>query len=362
MVVSMHREKLSQRRDFVCYSSEGRIMKEAMLFEKLDKDKVRCNLCHHRCIIKEGGYGICGVRQNIGGTLFTLVYDKIVAAHVDPIEKKPLFQFYPGSMAYSIATVGCNFTCKHCQNADISQFAREEKGRIIGDTTSPEDIVKDAERSGCSSIAYTYTEPTIFFELAFDTSALAHTKGIKNVFVSNGYMTPEALTEISPYLDAINIDLKGFTDKFYKDICGGRLEPVLNIIRLAKELNIWVEVTTLIIPTLNDTEKELKQIAEFIRGVDPDIPWHISQFYPTYQLTNLPRTPVETLHLARDTGLQAGLHYVYEGNVPGRGNENTYCPSCGELLIERWGYSIIKNIIEDGRCPSCKRSVAGVGL
>jgi pyruvate formate lyase activating enzyme len=333
-----------------------------MLFERLGNKKVRCNLCCHRCIIKEGSYGICGVRRNIGGALFSLVYDKIIAAHVDPIEKKPLFQFYPGSKAYSIATVGCNFTCRHCQNADISQFTREKKGQIIGDTISPEDIVRDAERSGCASIAYTYTEPTIFFELAFDTAALAHAKGIKNVFVSNGYMTPEALKEILPYLDGINIDLKAFTDKFYKEICGARLEPVLSTIKLAKDLGIWVEVTTLVIPTLNDSAGELKQIAGFIKGVDPDIPWHISQFYPTYQLTRLPRTPVDTLHLARDIGLQAGLHSVYEGNIPGRGNENTYCYQCGELLIERWGYSIIKKIIEDGRCPSCKCSVAGVGL
>jgi pyruvate formate lyase activating enzyme len=337
-------------------------MKEAMLFERLDDKKVQCNLCHHRCIIKEGSYGICGVRQNIGGTLFSLVYDKIILAHVDPIEKKPLFQFYPGSKAYSIATVGCNFTCKHCQNADISQFTREKKGHIIGDTISPEDIVRDAERSGCTSIAYTYTEPTVFFELCFDTAILAHTKGIKNVFVSNGYMTPEALKKISPYLDGINIDLKAFTEEFYKKICGARLEPVLSTIKLAKDLGIWVEVTTLVIPTLNDSASELKQIAEFIKGVTPDIPWHISQFYPTYQLTKLPRTPVETLHLARETGIQAGLHYVYEGNIPGRGNENTYCYQCGGLLIERWGYSIKKNIAEDGRCPSCKSSVAGVGL
>ncbi|MBW1690944.1 MAG: AmmeMemoRadiSam system radical SAM enzyme [Deltaproteobacteria bacterium] len=337
-------------------------MKEAMLYEKLDDTKVQCNLCSHRCTIREGSYGICGVRQNVGGTLFSLVYDKIIAANVDPIEKKPLFHFYPGSRAYSVATVGCNFTCKHCQNADISQFTQGRKGYIAGDTISPEDIVRDAERSGCTSIAYTYTEPTIFFELSFDTAALAHTKGIKNVFVSNGYMTPEALKEISPYLDGINIDLKAFTDTFYKKICGARLEPVLGTIKLAKELGIWVEVTTLVIPTLNDSASELEQIAEFINGVDSDIPWHISQFYPTYQLTQLPRTPVETLHMARDRGMQAELHYVYEGNVPGRGNENTYCYRCGGLLIERWGYSILKSTIEDGHCPTCKASIAGVGL
>jgi pyruvate formate lyase activating enzyme len=337
-------------------------VKEAMLYEKLDDGKVRCYLCNHRCTIAEGSYGICGVRQNMGGTLFSLVYDKIIAANTDPIEKKPLFHFYPGTSAYSIATVGCNFTCKHCQNADISQLTRERKGYIVGDTISPEEIVRNAQRSQCTSIAYTYTEPTIFFELAFDTAAIARRKGIKNVFVSNGYMTPEALKEISPYLDAINIDLKAFTEKFYKEICGGRLEPVLHTIELAKELGIWVEVTTLVIPTLNDSASELEQVAEFIKGVDHDIPWHISQFYPTYKLTTQPRTPVETLHRAREIGIAAGLHYVFEGNVPGRGNENTYCPQCGELLIERWGYSIVKNIIEGGRCPSCKSSVAGVGL
>jgi pyruvate formate lyase activating enzyme len=337
-------------------------MKEAMLYEKLSDGKVKCNLCNHRCTIKDGNYGICGVRQNIDGSLYTLVYDKIIASHIDPIEKKPLFQFYPGSAAYSIATVGCNFNCKHCQNADISQLPREKKGYIVGEDIGPGDIATEAERAGCTSIAYTYTEPTVFFELAYDTAHKAHDKGIKNIFVSNGYMTPEALQEISPYLDGINIDLKAFTEKFYKDICGARLAPVLDTIRLAKDLGIWVEVTTLVIPTLNDSEHELRQIAEFLRDVDVSIPWHISQFYPTYQLTNLPRTPVETLHRAREIGLESGLRYVYEGNVPGRGNENTYCHGCGELLIERWGYSIHKNTIIEGQCPSCGSPVAGVGL
>jgi pyruvate formate lyase activating enzyme len=337
-------------------------MKEAMLYEKLSEGKVKCNLCNHRCTIKDGNYGICGVRQNVDGALFTLVYDRIISSHIDPIEKKPLFQFYPGSTAYSIATVGCNFTCKHCQNSDISQLPREKKGYIVGEKMGPEEIVREAHSSGCKSIAYTYTEPTIFFELAYETAQRAHDKGIKNIFVSNGYMTPEALEEISPYLDGINIDLKSFTEKFYKEICGGRLEPVLDNIKLAKRLGIWVEVTTLIIPTLNDSQDELRQIAEFLRDVDSNIPWHISQFYPTHQMINLPRTPVETLHMAREIGIETGLHYVYEGNVPGRGNENTYCPQCGELLIERWGYSIVKNTIKDGHCPSCQGLVAGVGL
>ncbi len=333
-----------------------------MLFDRLGDQKVQCNLCHHRCVLKSGNYGICGVRQNIGGTLFSLVYDKIVLGHVDPIEKKPLFHFYPGSGAYSIGTVGCNFGCRHCQNFDISQLPREEKGHITGNAANPEEIVSDAISSGCTSIAYTYTEPTVFFELCFDTAVLAHTRGIKNVFVSNGYMTPEALKMISPYLDGINIDIKAFTEKFYREICGARLEPVLDTIRLASDLGIWVEVTTLVIPTLNDSKAELRQIAEFIKSVSPDIPWHISQFYPAYQLTDLPRTPTKTLNMARNIGIQAGLRYVYEGNIPGRGNENTYCPGCGMLLIERLGYSITKNRVKKGRCPSCGTAVAGVGL
>jgi len=323
---------------------------------------VKCNLCNHRCTIKDGNYGICGVRQNTDGSLYTLVYDKIIASHIDPIEKKPLFQFYPGSTTYSIATVGCNFKCKHCQNADISQLPMERKGYVVGEKMGPEEMAEAARRSGCQSIAYTYTEPTVFFELAYETAQKAHDKGIKNIFVSNGYMSPEALQEITPYLDGINIDLKAFTDKFYKEICGARLAPVLDTIRLAKNLGIWVEVTTLVIPTLNDSADELRQIAEFLTDVDVSIPWHISQFYPTYQLTDLPRTPVETLHMAREIGLESGLRYVYEGNVPGRGNENTYCHGCRELLIERWGYSIQKNTIIEGQCPSCGSPVAGVGL
>ena len=337
-------------------------MKEAMLYEKLSDVKVKCNLCNHRCTIKAGNYGICGVRQNRDGSLYTLVYDKIIASHIDPIEKKPLFHFYPGSTAYSIATVGCNFSCRHCQNADISQFTREKKGYIVGEEITPEEIATDAERAGCTSIAYTYTEPTVFFELAYETGQKAHERGIKNIFVSNGYMTPEALEQIAPYLDGMNIDLKAFTERFYKEICGARLAPVLDTIKLARNLGVWVEVTTLVIPTLNDSEDELRQVAEFLRDVDASIPWHISQFYPTYKLTNLPRTPVETLHMAREIGLESGLRYVFEGNVPGRGNENTYCHQCGEILIERWGYSILKNTVKDNQCPSCGSPVAGVGL
>ncbi len=297
-------------------------MKEAMLYERLEDHKVKCHLCCHYCTIKPGKRGICGVRENREGTLYSLVYGKVIASHVDPIEKKPLFHFQPGSRSYSISTVGCNFRCLHCQNWEISQYPRLYSD-IAGVDTEPEDVVRMAESSGCSSISYTYTEPTIFMEFAYDCACLAHGRGIKNVFVSNGYMSPEAIELIAPYLDGINIDLKG-DDDFYKKIAGARLQPVLDSIRLMKDKGVWVEVTTLVIPGLNDSEEFLSWTGEFIKSIDPSIPWHVTQFYPTYKLTDRGRTPVSTLRRAREIGIKAGLKYVYEGNVPGEGGENTY--------------------------------------
>ena len=336
-------------------------MKKAMLYEKLADKKVRCKLCSHRCLIPEGKYGICGVRVNKDGELYSLVYKKIVAKHNDPIEKKPLYHFYPGSLSFSVATVGCNFKCLFCQNADISQMPREE-GRLIGMDTSPEEIVEEALRSGAKSISYTYTEPTIFFELAYETAKLAAAKGLKNVFVSNGYMTKEALETIAPYLHAANIDLKSFQDKFYKEICGARLQPVLDTITNMVKMGIWVEVTTLLIPTLNDSEKELRDIARWISQLNPDIPWHVSRFYPTYRLLHLPPTSVERVRKAREIGLEEGLHYVYTGNAPGDDGENTYCHQCGCLLINRYGYTIGHYTIKNGKCPRCGATIPGVGL
>ena len=295
-------------------------MREAMFYERLEGNLVKCNLCSHRCRIPESKRGVCGVRENRDGTLYSLVYGRAVAQAVDPIEKKPLFHFYPGSRIFSIATVGCNFRCLNCQNYDISQMPREY-GSIIGESLLPEEIVEKAKRYGCRSIAYTYTEPTVFFEYAYETAKLASKEGIKNVFVTNGYITEEALRELAPYLDAANIDLKGFSEEFYRKVCGARLEPVLESIKLHRELGIWVEVTTLIIPTLNDSEEVLKGIAEFISGVGEDIPWHVSRFYPAYKLIDLPPTPPETLRKARKIGLEAGLRYVYQGNVPGEGED-----------------------------------------
>jgi pyruvate formate lyase activating enzyme len=290
------------------------------------------------------------------------VYGKAVAEHVDPIEKKPLFHFLPGSRTYSIATVGCNFRCLHCQNYSISQPAGERLV-IAGKDLPPETIVKLALESGCESISYTYTEPTIFYEYAYDTAVLAHKAGLKNIFVTNGYITPEALAHIRPFLDAANIDLKGFSEKFYREVVRATLNEVLDSIVEYKRLGIWIELTTLIIANYNDSDEDLKGIAEFIATkVGIDTPWHVTQFYPTYQLTGQPRTPLDTLRRARRIGLDAGLRYVYEGNVPGEGGENTFCHSCGETLIERYGFFIQKNRLTAGACPKCHAAIDGVGL
>ena len=336
-------------------------MKEAYLYDKLGEQKVRCNLCAHRCILKEGKVGICGVKKNIEGVLYTLVYDKVISTHIDPIEKKPLFHFYPGSTSFSIATVGCNFRCLHCQNYEISQMPKDHK-LIEGTALSPQEIVNAAYRYGCSSISYTYTEPTIFFELAYDTARLAHEKGIKNVFVTNGYMTEEALRMIKPYLDAANVDLKFFDEKMHKRICGASRDPVLETIRRMKEFGIWVEVTTLIIPTKNDSPEELEAIANFVKDVGEEIPWHVSAFYPAYKMLDIPRTPVETIQKARKIGLKVGLRYVYTGNIPGDEGEHTYCYNCKAILIHRFGYEILANYIRDSRCPYCGALIDGIGM
>jgi pyruvate formate lyase activating enzyme len=337
-------------------------VKEAMLYEKIGDKKVQCNLCAHQCKINDGKKGICLVRENKDGTLYTLVYGRIISQNVDPIEKKPLFNFYPGTTAYSIATVGCNFKCQFCQNWEISHMVRDEH-LIMGNEASPELIVENAKRYGSKSIAYTYTEPTIFFEYAYDTAKLAHESDIKNVFVTNGYMTEEAIKKIEPYLDAANVDLKSFSDDFYRKLCGAKLQPVLDALKLMKKLGIWVEVTTLIIPTLNDSSEELREIAKFIfNELGEETPWHISRFYPAYKLRDKPPTPIETIHKAREIGLNEGLKYVYEGNVPGSTGENTYCPNCKNLVIQRWGYNILKKNIKDGICQHCNYKIESIKM
>lgn len=335
-------------------------MNEALLYRKGKGGRVHCLLCCHYCTIKEGAVGRCGVRGNRGGTLYSLAYGKLVAANCDPIEKKPLFHFLPGSLSYSIATAGCNFSCRHCQNASISQIKASQGEILPGRQHSAEDVVQAALDAGAASISYTYVEPTIFFEFAYDCMRLGAEKGLKNVFVSNGFMSKEVTALLVPYLDAINIDLKGFSNRFYHDVCGGRLEPVLESIQRMHEAGVLVEVTTLVIPGHNDSQEELEQIAAFLVSVDPSIPWHVSGFYPTYKMTDRSPTPAETLLQARTIGLKAGLHHVYTGNRPGSGGENTSCPSCGIEVILRCGFSIGENRLVDGCCPSCKQSLYGI--
>ncbi|MBN2126496.1 MAG: AmmeMemoRadiSam system radical SAM enzyme [Deltaproteobacteria bacterium] len=334
-------------------------MKEAYLYEKLEDRKVRCSLCNHRCLIPEGGKGICGVRENVEGTLFSLVYRKVIARHVDPIEKKPLFHFLPGSRAYSVATPGCNFRCVFCQNADISQMPVDH-GRVLGDPLTPEEIVNDALTARSAAIAYTYTEPTVYFELALDTARIAARKGVRNVFVSNGYMTEECLREIHPDLHGANVDLKAFTERFYREQCGARLDPVLRTLERLVGTGVWLEVTTLLIPGLNDAEEELRGMARFLAGLDPGIPWHISRFHPTYRLTSIGPTSPSGLRRAREIGLEEGLRYVYTGNVPGDEGEKTFCHGCGVLLIDRYGFMVRRNDVGGGFCPHCGVKVPGV--
>ena len=334
-------------------------MKEAYLYEKLDNQRVQCHLCNHSCLIKNHAKGICGVRENQDGTLMSLVYGKVIARHVDPIEKKPLFHFLPASRSYSVATVGCNFKCLFCQNADISQMPADH-GRIWGEDMTPDMIVADAHASRCATIAYTYTEPTVYYELAVDTARLAVSKGIRNVFVSNGYMTEQCLNDIHPHLHGANVDLKAFSDTFYKKQCGAKLDPVLKTLQQMKALGIWVEVTTLLIPGLNDSPDELRDLARFLADLDPNIPWHISRFHPTYRLTHINATRPESIHKAKKIGMEAGLKYVYTGNLPGDEGEKTFCHECGELLIDRFGFSISKNKIQNNQCPKCSTVIPGV--
>ena len=347
-------------------------MKEAILYKKLaDKrvypvksptsrgakqfNRVKCQNCAHYCVIEEGKRGICGVRENINGKLYALNYGKAIACNIDPIEKKPLFHFLPGTQSLSIATVGCNFRCANCQNWDISQGPKPNKP-ILGEDLSPREIVKIAKENNLPSIAYTYTSPTIFSEYALNTMKLAKEQGIKNIWISNGFWSKELFEMISPFLDAANIDLKGFSDDFYIKYCGGRVQPVLDTLERIKKKKIWLEVTTLVIPTLSDSKEMFENIANFIKNeLDAETPWHISQFSGaiSWKLQHLPDTPVKTLKMAYEIGKRAGLKYVYTGNVPGLESENTYCPKCGILAIERLGYAI-KRFDKNGKCSKCR--------
>jgi len=365
-------------------------LQPALYQEPMADHFVRCTLCPHDCKIASDHRGVCGVRINHGGQLFTRVVDRIVSAEVGPIEKKPLFHVLPGSTAYSIATVGCNFRCRFCQNWTISQWPKlrelvdqgEETPSAVGEHPSskwcagsepPEtrwgigrpvvhsELVAQAERTGCRSIAYTYTEPTIFYELALATARLASAAGIGNIFVTNGFISLDPLREIAPYLGAANIDLKSFRDSYYKKLCGARLEPVLAAIREYKKLGVWIELTTLLIPGLNDEDGELRDIVRFIKAeLGPDVPWHISRFFPAYKMEHWRETPISSLLRAREIGQEEGLRYIYLGNVPQEeGAENTICPGCGTVVIRRLGFSVVEERLQAGRCPNCSQYLMG---
>lgn len=329
---------------------------EAILWEPLPEKSVRCHACAHRCEISVGQFGICGTRKNVGGALFTNVYERPLAVQSDPIEKKPLFHFLPGTRALSLGTAGCNFHCTFCQNDDISQLRGEV---VYGYDTSCRQLVNGAVEKGCGSIAYTYNEPVVFIEFVLDTAKLAHRAGLKNVYISNGFETEETFALLTGNIDAMNIDLKAFTERFYKTLCKGRLQPVLENIRRAVALGIWVEVTTLLIPGENDSEAEIREIARFIASVSSDIPWHISRFFPAYKMTSKPLTHLSVIQRASEIGYEEGLHYVYTGNVPFESN-TTRCPHCGEELIVRHAYRLGKMKVENGCCPRCGTKIAGV--
>jgi pyruvate formate lyase activating enzyme len=337
---------------------------EAMLWERLGSDdlRVRCNLCAHRCVIPPGRLGACCVRENVGGTLYTLVYDRVISQNVDPIEKKPLFHFQPGSRSFSIATAGCNFRCAFCQNWEISQLPREQR-TAPGRSATPAQIAKAAKKTGCLSVSYTYTEPTIYAEYALDTAREAQALGLRNVFVSNGYMTRELLGLMSGLIDGINVDLKAGRGEFYHRLSGASLEPVLANLKTIQQLGIWLEVTTLVIPGLNDSEDELRWVADYLHHeLGPDVPWHISRFYPQYRMTDTLPTPTTTLERAWGIGRDAGLRYVYVGNVPGHDTESTRCPACGVTVIQRWGYRTQVTALRNGACTRCGASIAGVDM
>ena len=341
-------------------------MHEAMFYRKDADGDVLCLLCAQACRIPSGRMGLCGVRRNVGGTLSTEVYGRAAAMRADPVEKKPLFHVHPGSRAMSLATVGCNLRCEFCQNWDLSQSPKGAGGRIVGSMVTPEEVARRAVDERCRVVAFTYSEPTIFYEWALDVARATAEHGMVNAFVTNGYMNAEPLRHIRPWLHAANVDLKAYSDSTYRRLIGASqgMGPVLDTLRLMKELGIWVEVTTLVIPGVNDSPEELGRIASFIAGdLGRETPWHVTRFHPDYRFTEAPATPVETLRVAWQIGLDAGLHYVYVGNVVGEGGEDTACSLCGEMLIRRAGYTIVSDAVTpEGTCPSCGTPMHGIGM
>jgi len=334
---------------------------EALLYEKLADNKVRCQLCAHHCLIADGKRGICRVRENKAGVLYSIIYGKLIAAHVDPIEKKPMFHFYPGSRSFSIASPGCNFDCQWCQNWEISQ-GDSAVAAARCPYTPPQDVVSAAKRESCLSISYTYTEPTVFFEFTQDVGILAREVGLKNVYVSNGFMSPQTIALLARWLDAANVDIKAFSDEVYRKHIGARLQPVLDACSLLKQAGVWLEITTLLIPGLNDDEAQIRGLTRYIaRELGAETPWHVSRFFPQYKYQNTDATSVGSIEKAMEIGKAEGLRYVYAGNIAG--SADTYCPQCGAVLIKRSGMSTLSSrVSHKGACPVCGARIAGVGL
>lgn len=332
--------------------------KEAMYYKKVDEETVQCQLCPRGCTLSSGQRSFCRTREPKDGKLYSLVYGLACAVHVDPIEKKPLFHFLPQTQAFSVATAGCNFRCKYCQNWSISQFPPEDTDN---ENISPEDIVGGALRANCPTIAYTYTEPSIFYEYMLDTAKIARSKGIKNMYHSNGSLNSAPAEELAQYLDGANIDLKAFNQDFYSNVSAGYLETVLTTLKILKKRGTWVEITNLVVPSLNDDLIQLKEMSIWIKeNLGEETPVHFSRFWPQYKLMNIAPTPVSTLESAREIAQAAGLKYVYIGNVSGHKAESTYCPKCGKMIIQRSGYSILGNDIKEGKCKFCGYPIAGV--
>ena len=337
---------------------EGVTRHPALFWEKLDEKKVKCVLCPRECQVADVERGYCGVRENQGGEYQTLVYGALCSGNVDPIEKKPLFHYLPGTTAFSIATAGCNVECKFCQNWQISQFRPEQ---VESTLVTPQRLVDVCKANRSPTIAYTYSEPVIFYEYMHDTAALARQQGVGSVMISNGYIQEKPLRQLCQQLTGVKIDFKAFTEKFYSEWCAGHLQPVLDTLGVLKDIGIWFELVILIIPTLNDSPDEIRQMSQWVlRHLGPDVPMHFTRFHPTYRVTNLPRTPIRTLERCRAIALEAGVHYVYAGNVPMHPGENTYCHGCGKELIRRVGFRVKSNSIKNGRCPSCRTRIPGV--
>ena len=333
---------------------------DTILYSNTGANSVKCNICRHRCILPPGGRGICRVRRNVDGKMVSLVNGKILASAVDPIEKKPLFHFLPGSQSFSVASAGCNFSCRFCQNAEIARFDDKGTGIFPGRDLPPEESVRMALASSCSSISFTYTEPTVWFEYALETARLSAEAGLYNIFVTNGYITPDALSMIAPFLHGANIDLKAMSDSFYSRLCGARLSEVLDCIRDYRRKGIWIEITTLVIEGENDDPEQLRTTAGFIaEELGPDTPWHVSRFFPRHLMSDRRPTPGRCMEAALEAGDMAGLRYVYEGNVES-GRENTICPFCGATVVGRNGYRVVSMNIRDGSCGTCGREIAGI--